>query len=173
MSFFCGSGGALAGHVEDFAEALGGSGGLLELGDNFREGAERGTDEDGEEDEGEEVFPGDAALRIHARAVPNDEGDGAEEGEDDEGKEGTAGFRDPEGDGEEGLEGGLVAVLLEGLVGESFDVGDVLDGFLDDCGGVGERFLRGLGVVADFSPEDGDEEDDDGNAAEHDEREFP
>ena len=31
--------GALGGSVEDFAEAVGGSGGLLELGDDFREGS--------------------------------------------------------------------------------------------------------------------------------------
>lgn len=77
--------GSLARDVEELAQALGGAGGLLELGDNFREGAEGCADEDGEEDEGGEVRPGDIAGGVHAGAVPDDEGDGAEEDEDDEG----------------------------------------------------------------------------------------
>ena len=103
---------ALGREVEQFAQAVGGAGGLLELGDDFRKRSERGADEDREQDEVGEVFPGDLVGGEHPRAMPGDEGDGAEQREDDEGKEAGAVFRPAFGHIEKRFERARVARVL-------------------------------------------------------------
>ena len=76
------------------------------------------------------------------RAVPHDERDRAEDAEDDEG--GQAG--PPPHAAQHGLairiEPGAVALHFVAFVGEGLDVGDALEGFLDDRRALGEPVLR-------------------------------
>ncbi len=111
----------------------------------------------------------DFTIADHANGKPSDEGESDAKGEDDEGDEGRTGQRGAQGGIEEDAEVLIIATGLIRLVAEGLDADDALEAFIDDDLRFGQVVLGAAGELANAGTEDGDENQNDRDGANHDE----
>ena len=156
------------GFFEEFANALGGTDGFLDLSVEFGDLTHRAGDEGGVEDETGELSERDMPLLHQTGSGPEDENDPAEKAEDDEGDKRGPDAGPVEGGLEEALETGAVTSDFVSLVGEGLHIEDSLEGFLDDGRGVCQPILGIACNAAGATAEHDGSRDQHGERAQHD-----
>jgi hypothetical protein len=157
---------------EDFADAVGGAEGALELGDELGKGGEGGTDHAAEGGKAGEVSGGNFPLAEHGEGDPGHDDECEAEGKDDEGDKGGPGGCGADGGLEEVAQMAVIAGDLVSFIGKGFDADDALQALFHDDLGAGQVVLGLAGEFADAGTEDGDHDDDHGDGTDHDEGEF-
>ena len=161
----------LAGFFHQFHQAFDGAQSPLQCRKLCRNAANGSGDQTGHEEEGEEVFAGQAAFHHQFGPFENYQGDGTENEQDDERSERTAPDGPSHGKGTDVLDAVEVAHHFPRFIGKTLDADDARQRFLNDGVGFGDLVLRAFRKLADEAPKQDGRDDHDREGRQHQQRE--